>query len=77
MRELALGLLFVGTMAFLATIYRHYLPYLPIGDGDLKIIGGALLFTGIVGIWFPERADPQGGHRRWSPVGFGFNHRLP
>lgn len=52
MRALALLLLLAGAIVFGMALYRHSLPPLPIQDQDLKIIAGALVFAGVVGIWF-------------------------
>jgi hypothetical protein len=52
MRAFALFLLLLGAVAFAAVLLRHSLPHIPIQDGDLKIVGGTLLFAGVVLVWF-------------------------
>lgn len=52
MRALALLLLLIGAVVFGLALYSHSLPRLPVQDQDLKIIAGALVFAGVVGVWF-------------------------
>jgi uncharacterized protein YjeT (DUF2065 family) len=52
MRAFGLLLIILGIVAFAIPAYRSAMPRLPLGDGDLRLIGGALFVLGGFSLWF-------------------------
>jgi uncharacterized membrane protein len=57
MREIGLGFLLCGALAFLFPLYRGFVSFIPLSRNESVLLGGALLLFGAVALFIEYRRE--------------------